>query len=280
MRHTEGHFTGARARRIYHQAWFPEYEPRGLFLLVHGLGEHSGRYHAMAQHFVNQGWAVATLDHNGHGKSEGVPGCMQDIDDFVADVHRLRMLWHEELPEVPLFLLGHSLGGLISSLYLAQHQAGLAGAVLSGSLIRTPDHPGVFQRRLISMLAAIVPRLGLVKLAAAGVSRDARVVQEYEDDPLVFHGRMAVGQLREMFAAMDRVPQQAGTISLPLLILHGAADRMTAPQGSRLLHESVSSSDKTLTLYPGLYHEIFNEPQKQEVYADVLAWCEQRLPGR
>lgn len=276
MKHSEGHFDGAKGRRIYHQAWRPDGPPKGVFVLVHGLGEHSGRYTDLAAHFVAHGWAVFALDHNGHGKSEGTPGFMQDIDDFVDDVHTLRQLAEQVFPATPVFLLGHSLGGLITSLYLARHQQGLVGAVLSGSLVRTPDHPGGFQRGLMKVLARIVPRLGLIRLDAAGVSRDPTVVRDYESDPLVFHGRMTVGQLREMFAAMDRVVREAGAISLPMLVLHGEADQMTDPQGSRQLFELVVSADKSLTIYPGLYHEIFNEPEKLSVYTEVLDWCDHR----
>lgn len=280
MRHTERFIAGSRNRKIFTQTWQPEAPPRGVFLLVHGLGEHSSRYADLAAHFVQDSWAVVALDHNGHGRSDGTPGFMQDIDDFVRDVHLVRKQAESDFPEVPLFMLGHSLGGLISSLYLAEHQQGLAGAVLSGTLVRTPDHPGALQRAVISLLASVVPRLGLVKLDASGVSRDAKVVQNYKNDPLVFHGRMTVGQLREMFGAMDRVVQQAAAISLPLLVLHGESDQMTDPQGSRQLFELAVSKDKSLTIYPGMYHEIFNEPEKVSVYAEVLQWCGKRLPTR
>lgn len=275
-----GHFTGSRGRRIFTRVWRPDTQPRGVVILVHGLGEHSGRYEDLAACFAQRGWAVAALDHNGHGKSGGEPGFMRDIDDFVDDVHTLRQRTQAEFPSTPLFLLGHSLGGLIASLYLVKRQEGLSGAVLSGALIRTPDHPGRIQRGLISLLAGIYPRLGLVKLDAAGISHDEQVVRAYEEDPLVFHGRMAVGQLREMFAATDRIAREADAITLPMLILHGELDPMTDAEGSRLLHDLISSADKSLTIYPGLYHEIFNEPAKASIYDDVLHWCEQRLPGR
>lgn len=273
------YFTGSRGRRIFTRLWRPDEAPRGVFVLVHGLGEHSGRYDDLAGCFAQRGWAVAALDHNGHGRSEGEPGFMRDIDDFVDDVHTLRQRTAEAFPSAPLFMLGHSLGGLIVSLYLVKHQQGLSGAVLSGALVRTPGHPGRIQRGLIALLAGIYPRLGLVKLDAAGISHDSAVVRAYEQDPLVYHGRMAVGQLREMFAAMDRVVQEAGAINLPLLILHGELDPMTDAGGSRLLHERVSSTDKSLTIYPGLFHEIFNEPEKASIYDEVLNWSEQRLPG-
>ena len=275
MRHTEHYIRGSRDRKLFTQTWQPGV-PRGVFLVVHGLGEHSGRYAGLAAHFVERGWAVVALDHNGHGKSEGTPGFMEDIDDFVRDIHLVRQRIEFDFPAVPLFLLGHSLGGLISSLYLSRYQEGVTGVVLSGALIRTPDHPGNVQRALISLLARFVPRLGLIKLDAAGVSRDSAVVRQYENDPLVFHGRMTVGQLHEMFDAMDRVVEQGRSISLPILVLHGESDHMTDPAGSRQLFDLVASSDKTLTIYPRLYHEIFNEPENPAVYADVLDWCDQR----
>ena len=130
---------------------------------------------------------------------------------------------------------------------------------------------------LLRLLALLVPRLGMLKLNAEGVSRDPEVVRKYIEDPLVFHGKMSARMLRELFAGMSAIQAGAASITLPMLLLHGGADVMTAPEGSRFLYEHIGSSDKTLKIYPGLYHEILNEPERAEVLAEILDWCETRL---
>ena len=277
MRHSEDRFKGARGRAIYFQCWEPQSTPRALVLVSHGLGEHSARYRFLAHYFTTQGYAVAALDHNGHGCSAGIPGDVRAFDDYVADLARLREVLARRYTGVPIFLLGHSMGGLVTGCYLLQAQQGLTGAVLSGTAIRTAGHPGGGLLLLIRMLAWLVPRLGLKKLDADGVSRDPGVVRQYEADPLVYHGRLGARLLREFFAGIARVEKRASSLTLPLLILHGGDDAMTLPEGSRILYARAGSSDKTLKIYPGLFHEIFNEPEREEVLGDVLNWCNARL---
>lgn len=274
MEHSDGFFTGVRGHRIYFQTWRPSAEPRGVLLLVHGAGEHSSRYRSLAAFFVEQGWALAAIDHNGHGRSEGRPGYVEDFADYLADLRILHLETAGRFPDCPLFLLGHSLGGLIAGLYLLEHQSAFNGAVLSGPLIRTPQDPGAIQRGLVKLLSRLFPTLGLIDLDPAGVSRDKAVVKDYTEDPLVFHGRMSARQLNEMFHAMDDIQREAGRLNLPVLILHGGEDRMTDPAGSRILYERAGTPDKTLKIYPGLYHEVFNEPERETIMSDLLEWCE------
>lgn len=278
MNHTEGYFNGSRSRSIYYQIWTPEVATRALVLLVHGAGEHSNRYRHVASFFTGHGYAVAALDHNGHGKSDGVPGHLLDFDDYLVDLRTLQTRVQEQFPSVPLVLLGHSLGGLITTRYLLQYQQDFLGAILSGPAIKTELEPPRLQMALIKMLAVLWPTLGILQLDAAGVSRDPAVVRDYQDDPLVHHGKMSVRKLRELFAAMHEVQERAGEIRLPMLLLHGGQDTMASPEGSRFLEGALGSEDKTLEIYPELYHEILNEPEKEAVLAKILAWCEMRLP--
>jgi alpha-beta hydrolase superfamily lysophospholipase len=169
------------------------------------------------------------------------------------------------------------MGGLISSLFLLQHQQEFTGCVLSGPAIQTEIEPPYLQLLLIRCLSLLAPGMGVLQLDASGVSRDPAVVAAYLEDPLVNHGKMSARMVAELFGAMHRVQAEAGQITLPLLLLHGGADVMTAPGGSRFLYEHVSSPEKHLKIYPGLYHEIFNEPEYETVLADMLAWCDQRL---
>ncbi|MCB1706288.1 MAG: lysophospholipase [Halioglobus sp.] len=277
MKHSEGRFTGAGGRSIYYQCWEPQATPRAVLLLVHGAGEHSGRYRSLAQFFAGHNFAVAALDHNGHGYSEGVPGHVTKFEDYLHDLGVFHRQVVERFNGLPIVLIGHSMGGLIASLYLLRHQLEFVAAVLSGPAIKTDPEPGPLQMTLLRLLACITPRLRMLRLDAQGVSRDTTVVRDYVEDPLVFHGKMSARMLRELFAGMQAIQTGAAGITLPMLILHGGDDAMTAPEGSRFLYRHIGSSDKTLKIYPGLYHEIFNEPERAEVLADVLSWCETRL---
>ena len=280
MRHSDGRFTGSGGRSIYFQCWAPEVTPVAVLLVAHGAGEHSARYRSLAQFFTGHNFVVAALDHNGHGYSEGVPGHVDSFADYLDDLSVFHRQISAQFTGVPMILLGHSMGGLIACNYLLGHQAEFAGAVLSGPAIKTDLQPGFIQMTLLRLLALLVPRLGMLKLDAAGVSRDPAVVKDYIADPLVYHGKMSARMLRELFAGMDAVQAGASGITLPMLILHGGEDAMTSPEGSRFLQDHSGSSDKTLIIYPQLYHEIFNEPERAQVLDDVLSWCGARLAAK
>tara|TARA_R110002049_G_scaffold23490_1_gene82654 strand:+ start:3084 stop:3854 length:771 start_codon:yes stop_codon:yes gene_type:complete len=254
--------------------------PVAVLLVAHGAGEHSARYRSLAQFFTGHNFVVAALDHNGHGYSEGVPGHVDSFADYLDDLSVFHRQISAQFTGVPMILLGHSMGGLIACNYLLGHQAEFAGAVLSGPAIKTDLQPGFIQMTLLRLLALLVPRLGMLKLDAAGVSRDPAVVKDYIADPLVYHGKMSARMLRELFAGMDAVQAGASRITLPMLILHGGEDAMTSLEGSRFLQDHSGSSDKTLIIYPQLYHEIFNEPERAQVLDDVLSWCGARLAAK
>jgi alpha-beta hydrolase superfamily lysophospholipase len=278
MKHSDDRFTGVGGHSIYFQCWEPEAIPSAVLLVAHGAAEHSARYLPLAEFFTGNNYAVAAMDHRGHGYSEGRPGFVDAFGDYLTDFGIFHQRVAARFQQVPIFLVGHSMGGLIASNYVLTHQGEFAGAILSGAAIKTDLEPGPVQMALLKMLAVLAPRLGMLKLDAGGVSRDPDVVQHYIDDPLVYHGKMSARMLRELFVGMNTIRSQAAAITLPMLILHGGADAMTAPEGSRYLHQHIGSSDKTLSIYPGFFHEIFNEPERIEVLTQVLDWCESRLP--
>lgn len=277
MKQQSGTFPGARGASIFYQYWRPVGPVAGLMVLVHGSGEHSARYHDFARFLTEHGYAVAAVDHYGHGQSEGTPGYVEYFEDYLDTLRLFELRVSGDFPGVPKILLGHSLGGLISSLYLLDHQQDFIGCVLSGAAIKTDIEPGRFQKWLIGFLSNWFPKAGVLQLDAEGVSRDPRVVQDYKNDPLVHHGKLSARKVYELFSAMQTVRDGAPRITLPLLILHGGADTMTSPEGSRFLHEHVSSTDNTLKIYPELFHEILNEPERDKVWQDVLAWCDRLL---
>jgi acylglycerol lipase len=196
-----------------------------------------------------------------------------DLTDVLGmHVDRVR----DRHPEKPLFLVGHSLGALIAARFLADRQEAVAGAILSGALVKVPDNISPATVMLSKVLSALFPRIGLVSVDAQGVSRDPAVVRAYIDDPLVYTGKMTARMGAEILKAMKLVTAEADKITLPLLILHGSEDRLADPDGARTLYEAVGSADKTLKIYDGLHHEIYNEPEHPLVLRDVEAWLEER----
>jgi alpha-beta hydrolase superfamily lysophospholipase len=277
MRHQEGFFTGIRGADIYYQCWLPEGEPRSVLLIVHGLAEHSGRYMNVVNHFVPLGYAVYGIDHLGHGKSDGTRVYVKGFNDYIDTLSVYVDMVRKWQPGKPSFLLGHSMGALIGAIFLLDHQAELAGAILSGPSVKVPSNTSPITISMIKLLSTLLPRVGLLQLEAEGVSRDPAVVQAYVSDPLV-HTRKTTARLtHEALKAMQRITAEASTITLPVLIVQGSADRLVDPDGARMLYGAVSSADKTIEIYDGLYHEVFNEPEHDQVLSDVEAWLEARL---
>lgn len=256
---------------IFYRHWAPA-QPRAVLLLAHGAGEHSGRYQAFAEYFCDRGIAVLAPDHRGHGESPGRRAHITRFSEFFAPLDVLREQIRREYPGLPVFLVGHSMGGLIAARYLPSRQDSFAGAVLSAPALEVPEPPSRFAIAINRLVSMIWPTLGVMQLDAAGLSRDPRVVAAYRADPLVHGGKFSARLVTELFGAMQDVARDRHGIRLPLLVMHGDADVMTSVDGSRHLAADVGSSDVTLKIYPGLYHEIFNEPERQVVLDDLHAW--------
>lgn len=278
IKHASGTFTGKHQQEIFYQSWLPEDESlQAVLLLVHGLAEHCGRYGNPVNYFVPQGYAVYGLDHIGHGQSPGervFVNCFADFTDTLnIYVDKIKQ-WQ---PDIPIFIVGHSMGGLISTVYLLEHQQALAGAVLSAPAVKVSDDTSKFTISLGNILSWLWPKLPLVQLAADDICRDPAVVQAYVDDPLVYNGKITARLAAELIHAMQRVEREAAAITLPLLILQGAADRLVNPAGTQMLYDKVSSPDKQIKIYNGFYHELFNEPEHKQVLGDVETWLRAHL---
>lgn len=277
MKHLEGFFKGVRDTRIYYQGWLPEADPKAVLLVVHGLAEHSGRYMNLVNHLVPTGYAVYGMDHIGHGKSDGIKVYVERFEDFTDSLKTYFDEVRAWQPGKPVFLVGHSMGGLIAAAFLLDHQSELAGAVLSGPSVAVPDNVSPAVIFIGKLFSALMPRLGLIGLDAEGVSRDPEVVRAYKDDPMVYTGKITARLGAELLKAMQRVRAEAANITLPVLILQGGADRIVSPDGARMLYKTIGSADKVIKIYDGLYHEVYNEPEHDGVLCDVETWIEDRL---
>lgn len=279
MQHREGTFYGYGRLPLYYQSWKPEDPPRAVLLIVHGHGEHSGRYKNVVDRLVPRGFAIYALDHRGHGRSPGPRGYVNHMAEFRGDVGGLLRLAATDHPHVPLFLLGHSLGGLISLDFLLHHpDAGLRGAIISAPAV---GQIGVSPLLLAAsrLLSRLWPTLSLsTGLDANGISRDPQAVAAYQGDPLV-HSKGTPRLATEIMAAAARCQANAATLQLPLLLIHGSADPITSPQDSRRFFDNAGSADKTYLAYEGGYHESHNDSHHAQVVADMLAWMEMRVVG-
>lgn len=277
MKHHEGYFKSIRDTNIYYQYWLPEGEPKAILLVAHGIAEHSGRYMNVVNHFVPAGYAVYGIDHIGHGKSDGKRVCVERFQDYTKTLRKYFSMIRGWQPEKPIFLVGHSMGGLISSAYLLEHQDELTGAVLSGPGIKVPDNISnavIFAGKILSL---VMPKAGIIQLDAEGICRDPAVVDAYVNDPLVYTGKITARLGAEMLKTIQHVTGSATKIRLPIMIVQGGSDKLVDPRGAQLLYDSVSSEDKTIKIYDGLYHEVFNEPEHGLVLDDVKVWLESHL---
>ncbi len=273
---SDGSFQSGSCANIFYRCWAPA-EPRAVLLLAHGLAEHSGRYGDFASFFADAGIATYVLDFPGHGRSDGKRGHVRDFQEYTEALGALLSLAREGHPDIPFVLFGHSMGGLIAADFLLQHQSEFVAAVLTGAAIQSPQQPSSIVLFINRVIASVMPRLGVLRMDASGISRDPQVISDYENDPLVYQGKATAGLVTALFSAMKRVVENATSIRLPMLIMHGSVDSLTAVEGSKLLHDSISSEDKKIVIYDGLYHEILNEPERKNVMADILQWLETRI---
>lgn len=263
--------------KLYCQSWLPDGDPKAVIILVHGYDEHSGRYAYFAEHCTARGYAVHALDHWGHGKSDGVNGFVPEFAVYHEGVDALIARIPDAHAALPKILVGHSMGGLIAATYLLENQSNFVGGVLSGPAIKAVEEPSSFLRFISRLLSKILPKMSVMALDSNGVSRDPKVVADYEADPLVSGSKISARLGYEMMKQMDHIQSEASKITLPLLMLHGQADSLTAAEGSQFLNDNIGSAEKHLKIYPELYHEIFNEPEKDQVLSDMTDWIDARL---
>jgi alpha-beta hydrolase superfamily lysophospholipase len=279
MRTTDGSFQGRDGADIHWQAWLPDAEPDAVVLLAHGLAEHAGRYAHVGAGMAERGLAVYAPDHRGHGRSSGPRTQINSIEHAVDDLHTFAGIVKERHPSAPTFLLGHSMGGAIAFAYALRHQSELQGLVLSAPAVVIE---GVSPVTIAAgkLLSKLVPNAGVLQLDGTAVSRDPEVVKRYDSDPLNYRGKVVARTGAELVALADVAAARLPELKLPLLVMQGTADRLVPVKAAQLVYDRTGSADKTIKTWDGLYHEILNEPEREQVLGEMIAWVEARIPAR
>jgi len=274
---SERSFDGVGGTPIVYDVWVPNTDPTGVVVLAHGFGEHARRYDHVAQRFGEAGLITFALDHRGHGRSGGKRVYVRSMSEYTDDFHHLVGLATAEYPDLKRVVLGHSMGGAIVFAYGVEHPDDYHLMVLSGPAVDARSQVPTWLAMLADVLGAIAPGLQVQDLPADAVSRDPAVVAAYENDPLVHHGKVPAGVGKALIGVGETMPRRAAAISAPLLVVHGEQDKLIPVEGSHKLVECVGSTDVALKVYPGLYHEVFNEPERAVVLDDVVSWIQVHL---
>lgn len=266
---------GARNVKLHTVDWLPEGEPVADLVLAHGYAEHCARYRHVAEHFCAAGVAVHALDHRGHGKSSGIP--FGSVDDFGLLVDDLLSRIDQVRTDRPLFLYGHSMGGLAVVRALESGKAGkIAGAIIASALLAPAEGVPAPLIKVVNLLAKVAPNLKTIVLDDSTISHDPAVLADYNADPLNFRGKITAGTGAQMNIARVAAVAEAGRITEPVLFVHGTADNLTAPAGTVTVFGTVGSKDKRIELFPGAFHELHNEPEKADVLALYSDWVLER----
>ena len=256
---------------IFEKTWACS-KPQGVVIMTHGIAEHIGRYEHVAQTLAGGGYQVIGFDLRGHGKSSGKRNYVERFTQYLDDLAQVLERAKKNYLELPIFLFGHSMGGGIVTLFAIDRRPEVQGLVLSGPSVKVSDDISPFLQKISGVLSAILPKLPAIKLDSASISKDPAVVAAYDTDPLNYRGGILARTGAELLKATKIISTRMKEIELPILIMHGAEDKLADVSGSETLHKEVSSKDNTLKIYKGLYHEILNEPEREQVLKDMLTW--------
>ncbi|NOY38054.1 MAG: alpha/beta hydrolase [Chlorobi bacterium] len=279
MDHKEFTLKSTDELALYGQSWTPEEAPEGVIALVHGFGEHSSRYKHWAERFVSKHFALISFDLRGHGNSEGKQGHTPSYERLMNDIDVFLYRVRNYFPGVPLFLYGHSMGGNLVLNYAIDRNPEVSGVIATGPWLRLKKElPGIV-RAPVEVLQWFLPGLVIPSgLDTDGLSRDKTVVKAYDEDPLV-HGMISLKMFFSIRNSGIRAIKEAAGIKCPLLVVHGADDPICDPDASQQLIEN-ARGDKTLKLWKGLFHEVHNEPEKDEVFDFIFGWIKEHMPAK
>jgi len=270
-------FTASDGLNIFFRSWRPKATARAVVVIVPGFNSHSGYYKWVAEQLTAEDLAVYAVDLRGRGLSDGERFYVERFAEYVGDVSALVKLAKSRHPGVPIYLLGHSAGGVISCTYTLENQSELAGLICESFAFQVPAPD--FALAVFKGLSHLAPHAHVLHLKNEDFSRDPKVVQAMNEDPLIAHETQPTQTLAEMVRADERLKAEFPRITLPVMILHGTADKVARPSGSQLFYDTAGSSDKTLKLYDGGFHDLLNDTVRQAVMSDVRRWIAARLSG-
>ncbi len=276
MQHTENNFICNDSLQLYYQCWKPKEPARAALIIVHGFSDHSGRYQNIVDDLVPRGIVVYSFDQRGHGRSPGQSGHVDSFAEYRDDLLTFTQTVATLQPDIPCFLLGHSMGGLIVLDFGLYYPQEVDGIIASSPHLSDPPVSPILTT-LSRVLSGIWPTLSIsAGLDDHGLSRDPQVVRAYQNDPLV-HGKATPRLSTELTKTVAETNANAASFQLPLLIFHGTADRLTDPEASRHFYENVTSPNKTFIAYEGGYHEGHNDIHRERVIIDLAHWLEEQV---
>jgi len=274
---TETIYSKNHRLNIFTQSWRPEQYKNAIVFIIHGLGEHSARYHYVAQKFVNAGFQVSTLDLPGHGRTPGGNAYICSFDFCIDIIHnRIKQLKSENL-DVPVFILGHSMGGALAAYYALKLKPEIDGFVLSSAALKISEDIAPVLVKLSGIVGRLFPKLPTITLNSDGLSHDPAVAEEYRQDPLVYSGKIPARTGAEINRSVKYNQKHAAGFDYPVLMIHGSEDQLADVRGSKTFFQKIASGEKELKIYEGLYHELMNEYEKDGVIADIITWINKRI---
>ena len=271
----EERIDGSSGLKLFIRSWRPSERARAVVLIVPGFNAHSGQYGWVAEQLTSHGLAVYAVDLRGRGKSEGERFFVATLSDYVSDVEKLAEVAKAREPGLPVFVLGHSAGGVVACLYTLAHQSELAGLVCESFAFQVPAPD--FALAVLKGLSHLAPHAHVLKLDNADFSRDPVAVQALNDDPLIANEVQPTQTVAAMVIADEQLKKEFPNLKLPVLIIHGTQDRATRPSGSQFFYDTAGSTDKTLKFYEGYFHDPLHDVGKEQVMADIQRWIEKRL---
>jgi acylglycerol lipase len=267
----------ANGLRLAFRSWRPEGAARGVIMVVPGFNAHSGYYEWVAEQFVADGLAVYAVDLRGRGNSDGERFYVETFENYVHDVEAVMAIVKSRESGLPIFMLGHSAGGVVSCLYTLDHQGELAGLICESFAYELPAPD--FALAVFKGLSHVAPHAHVLHLPNETFSRDPTAVEAMNNDPLIAHETQPTQTMAAMVRADERLKKEFPLITLPLLILHGTLDKNTRPSGSQHFYDTTGSADKTLKFYEGGFHDLLNDIDKDVVMLDIKTWVDGRLPA-
>jgi alpha-beta hydrolase superfamily lysophospholipase len=275
LEHSEATFEGVDKVKLFSQSWIGNKQDiRAVFVILHGLKDHSSRYSELAAIVAQKGFAVYAFDLRGHGRSGGKRAFVGKFDDLVADLEIFTKQVRDKNAGKSLFIFGHSMGGTTVTLAAISNVKEFQGIILSAPALVPGAGISTFLIKITRVLGILMPSLPLMNLPNRNFSRDPLVIAGMASDPLIYNKNAPVRTAAQLLGAMDKIQKNIQNFATPVLILHGTADKLTNPEGSKRLAERAKSTDKTLKLYPGLVHDLVHEPEKAQVIEDIMNWLE------